>query len=39
LKDVSNRTVAVIDTIDHRFGKIHKPPHQIQRQVGVGSSG
>jgi hypothetical protein len=38
LKDVSNRTVAVIDTIDHRFGKIHEPPHQIQRQVGVGSS-
>jgi hypothetical protein len=38
LKDISNRTVAVIDTIDHRFGKIHEPPHQIQRHVGAGLS-
>ena len=34
-KDISDRAVAVVDAVDHRFGKVHEPPHQIQRQVGA----
>jgi hypothetical protein len=35
-EDIPDRAVAVVDAVEHRLGKIHEPPHQIERQVGAG---
>jgi hypothetical protein len=35
-EDIPDRTVAVVHAIDHRFGKRHEPPYQIQCQLGAG---
>jgi hypothetical protein len=29
-EDVPDRAIAVVDAVEHRFGEIHEPPHQVK---------